>query len=90
MRPLIETFFSALFLALAPFLFFFGVKGFVLVGLPFFYVPAELQNGAAVAALAVGGWLASGLCGGYPEWRKPLGALTGLLLAAQGVLAFVV
>jgi hypothetical protein len=83
MRPLLETVGSALLIAGAAYLYIFGVH-------TSFDIPRQWQDGGAIVALVLGGGVAAGLCGGYPEWRKPFLALTGVLLAGVGVLASVV
>lgn len=83
MRPLIETTLAALFLALGPFLYFFGFAGAVLFGLPLLPVPAELQDPAAIAALGIGCWLSIGVCAAYPEWREQLLMFTVALLLSE-------
>jgi uncharacterized membrane protein len=78
MRPLLETAGAALLIGAAAFIYIFGVH-------TRFDIPRQWQDGAALVALLLGCWIAAGLWGAYPAWRKPFFALTGV-----GVLASVV
>jgi hypothetical protein len=87
-RPAIQALSSALLIALGPFLYVFGLRGFMLLGLRLHAenVPELLEQVLAVAAVCLGLYISAGLAAADPKWSRRFWRLTGVLLVGVGVL----